>query len=90
VVLTGHLHTYRNRGHIYNYRRDSRGPLYILTGVAGDVQSKNLWKRSPYDIAAAPEPETGNYMVMEAEDTQLKFCCYLPDGTKIDEAVVKK
>jgi predicted phosphodiesterase len=90
VVLTGHLHTYRNRGHIYNYRRDSRGPLYILTGVAGDVQSKNLWKHSPYDIAAAPEPETSNYMVMEAEDTQLKFCCYLPDGSKVDEAVVKK
>jgi hypothetical protein len=90
VVLTGHLHTYRNRGHIYNYRRDSRGPLYILTGVAGDVQSKNLWKHSPYDIAAAPKPETSNYMVMEADSNSLKFCCYLPDGTKVDEAVVKK
>ena len=90
VVLTGHLHTYRNRGHIYNYRRDSRGPLYLLTGVAGDVQSKNLWKHSPYDVAAAPEPETSNYMVMEADSDALKFSCYLPDGTKIDEAVVKK
>ena len=90
VVLTGHLHTYRNRGHIYNYRRDSRGPLYLLTGVAGDVQSKNLWKHSPYDVAAAPKPETSNYMVMEAEENQLKFSCYLPDGTKVDEAVVKK
>ena len=90
VVLTGHLHTYRNRGHIYNYRRDSRGPLYLLTGVAGDVQSKNLWKHSPYDVATAPKPETSNYMVMEAEENQLKFSCYLPDGTKVDEAVVKK
>ena len=90
VVLTGHLHTYRNRGHIYNYRRDSRGPLYLLTGVAGDVQSKNLWKHSPYDVAAAPKPETSNYLVMEAEENQLKFSCYLPDGTKVDEAVVKK
>jgi len=90
VVLTAHLHTYRNRGHIYNYRRSTRGPLYILTGVAGDVQSKNLWKRSPFDIAAAPKPETYNYMVLEAEENQLKLSCYLPDGKKIDEAVVKK
>lgn len=90
VVLTAHLHTYRNRGHIYNYQRSTRGPLYILTGVAGDVQSKNLWKRSPFDIAAAPKPETYNYMVLEAEENQLKLSCYLPDGRKIDEAVVKK
>ena len=90
VVLTAHLHTYRNRGHIYNYQRSTRGPLYILTGVAGDVQSKNLWKRSPFDIAAAPKPETYNYMVMEADENRLKLSCYLPDGKKIDEAVVKK
>lgn len=90
VVLTAHLHTYRNRGHIYNYERSTKGPLYILTGVAGDVQSKNLWKRSPFDIAAAQKPETYNYMVLEADINQLKLCCYLPDGRKIDEAVVKK
>ena len=90
VVLTAHLHTYRNRGHIYNYRRSSRGPLYLLTGVAGDVRYSTLWKRSPYDVVMLPQPETNNYLVMEAEENQLKFSCYLPDGAKVDEAVVKK
>ncbi len=90
VVLTAHLHTYRNRGHIYDYQRNPKGPLYILTGVAGDVRYPGLWKRHTLDEAMAPQPETDNYMVMEAEGDILKFSCYLPDGTKIDETEVRK
>lgn len=90
AVLTAHLHTYRNRGHIYDFKRDTKGPLYILTGVAGDVRYPNLWKRHALDIAGAPQPETNNYLVMEVSADKLQFGCYLPDGTKIDEAVIKK
>lgn len=90
VVLTAHLHTYRNRGRIYNFERSDKGPLYILTGVAGDVRYPNLWKRHSLDVALAPQPETNNYMVMEADSGSLKFSCYLPDGTKVDEAVAEK
>ena len=90
VVLTAHLHTYRNRGHIYDFKRDTKGPLYILTGVAGDVRYPDLWKRHSLDVAIAPQPETNNYMVLEASADRLRFSCYLPDGTKIDEAEVKK
>ena len=90
VVLTAHLHTYRNRGHIYDFKRDTKGPLYILTGVAGDVRYPNLWKRHSLDVTIAPQPETNNYMVMEASADRLRFSCYLPDGMKIDEAEVKK
>jgi phosphodiesterase/alkaline phosphatase D-like protein len=90
VVLTAHLHTYRNRGRIYNFERSDKGPLYILTGVAGDVRYPNLWKSHSLDVALAPQPETNNYMVMEADSGALQFCCYLPDGKKVDEAVVKK
>ena len=90
VVLTAHLHTYRNRGHIYDFKRDTKGPLYILTGVAGDVRYPNLWKRHSLDVAIAPQPETNNYMVLEASADRLRFSCYLPDGTIIDEAEVKK
>ena len=103
VVLTAHLHTYRNRGHIYGFKRDTKGPLYILTGVAGDVRPlyiltgvagdvryPNLWKRHSLDVAVAPQPETNNYMVLEASPGSLRFSCYLPDGTKIDETEVKK
>ena len=90
VVLTAHLHTYRNRGHIYDFKRDTKGPLYILTGVAGDVRYPNLWKRHSLDVAIAPQPETNNYMVLEASADRLRFSCYLPDGTLIEEAEVKK
>lgn len=90
VVLTAHLHTYRNRGRIYNFARSNKGPLYILTGVAGDVRYPNLWKRHSLDVAMAPQPETNNYLVMEADSDKLKFSCYLPDGTKVDEAVAEK
>ena len=90
VVLTAHLHTYRNRGCIYAFKRDTKGPLYILAGVAGDVRYPNLWKRHSLDVAIAPQPETNNYMVLEASADRLRFSCYLPDGTKIDEAEVKK
>jgi hypothetical protein len=41
-------------------------------------------------VSLAPQPETNNYMVLEAESDKLKFSCYLPDGTKIDEAVAEK
>ena len=87
VVLTAHLHTYRNRGRIYNFERSEKGPLYILTGVAGDVRYPNLWKRHSLDVALAPQPETNNYLVLEADSDKLKISCYLPDGTKVDEAV---
>lgn len=50
VVLTAHLHTYRNRGNIYNFERDSKGPLYILTGVAGNVRYPDLWADHPFDV----------------------------------------
>lgn len=48
LVLSAHLHTYRNRGHIRDFRHNPDGPLYILTGVAGDVRipacgSSILW-----------------------------------------------
>ena len=90
VVLTAHSHTYRNRGHIYNYKRDARGPLYILTGIAGDVRYPGRWKRSSWDLKIAPQPETNNYMMLEADGNQLKLSAYLPDGSKFDEEVLKK
>ena len=90
AVLTAHLHTYRNRGRIFDFKRDTKGPLYILAGVAGDVRYPDLWKRHSLDVAVAPQPETDNYLVMEVSSDKLQFSCYLPDGKKIDEAEIKK
>lgn len=90
VVLSAHLHTYRNRGHIKNFQRDPSGPLYILTGVAGNVRYPGLWLDHALDEKVAPQPETDNYMTLEASKDALRFQCFLPDGTIIDEAIVKK
>ena len=90
VVLTAHLHTYRNRGHIYNFERDKRGPLYILTGVAGNVRYPDLWADHPLDVTMAPQPETDNYMTLEASADTLSLAAFLADGKQIDKVEIKK
>lgn len=81
---------YRNRGHIQGFERSEQGPLYILTGVAGDVRYPGLWIDHALDEVVAPQPETDNYLTLDADDRALTVRCFLPDGRKIDEAVVKK
>lgn len=90
LVLSAHLHTYRNRGHIKNFVRDPAGPLYILTGVAGNVRYPDLWKRHSLDETVAPQPETDNYIILDKEKDTITLTCYLPDGTLLDKAELKK
>lgn len=90
IVLSGHLHTYRNRGRIKNFQRDETGTLYLLTGVAGDVRYPSLWKRHALDVYVPPQPETDNYMTMEATTDTIRFQCFLPDGTLLDTAELRK
>ncbi|MFV0617271.1 fibronectin type III domain-containing protein [Megasphaera sp. WILCCON 0056] len=85
AVLSAHLHTYRDRGHIKNFQRDESGPLYIITGVAGNVQYPGLWKQHSLDEYVAPQPETDNYMTLEATDDSLTFRSFLPDGQLLEE-----
>ncbi|MDD6570479.1 MAG: metallophosphoesterase, partial [Acidaminococcus sp.] len=90
LVLSAHLHTYRNRGHIRDFRHNSNGPLYILTGVAGDVRYPSLWKQHPLDETVAPQPETDNYLVMTKTEDELQLQAFLPDGTLLDTARLEK
>ena len=90
VVLTAHLHTYRNRGHIRNFQRDERGPLYIITGVAGNVRYPGLWKQHALDVNVAPQPESDNYLVMEASEGTLRFQSFLPSGEQLDDVSVSR
>lgn len=85
AVLSAHLHTYRDRGHIRNFQRDESGPLYLITGVAGNVQYPGLWKQHSLDEYVAPQPETDNYMTLEATDNSLTFRSFLPDGQLLEE-----
>ena len=90
AVLTAHLHTYRRRGNLYNFESDTRGPLYIITGVAGNVRYPDLWVDHPFDQATAPQPETDNYMTIEASEDVLRLAAFLVDGRKIDQVEIRK
>ena len=93
IVFSAHLHTYRNRGHIYGFEKtpDKKGPLYILTGVAGNVRYPNLWVNHAFDEVVPPQPETDNYLTMEVGTDQIEVMCFLPDGAEMDRVrVIKK
>lgn len=90
VVLSAHLHTYRDRGHIQDFQRSASGPLYIITGVAGNVRYPNLWRQHSLDEYAAPQPETDNYLVMTATEHTLTFTGYLPSGEELHRTSVTK
>lgn len=90
IVFTAHLHTYRNRGHILQGRHDRQGPLYILTGVAGNVRYPNLWIDHALDEVTAPQPETDNYLTMDITANRIVIECFLPDGHIIDHVEITK
>lgn len=89
LVLSAHLHSYRNRGHVRNFERDASGPLYILTGIAGDA-GRPKWKEHPLDVYVAPDREKNNYMTMTVTSNKLIVKAFLPDGTQLDESVIEK
>ena len=89
LVLSAHLHSYRNRGHVRDFDRDASGPLYILTGIAGDARRPN-WKEHPLDVYVAPNREKNNYMTMTVTPNKLIVKAFLPDGTQLDESVIEK
>ena len=90
LVLSAHLHTYRNRGHIRNFQRDAGGPLYIITGVAGNVRYPNLWKDHSLDEVVAPQPEVDNYMTVKGDAQHIEIQSFQPDGSVIDTAKLEK
>ena len=89
LVLSAHLHSYRNRGHVRNFDRDASGPLYILTGIAGDAR-RPKWKEHPLDVYVAPDRDKNNYMTMTVIPNKLIVKAFLPDGTQLDESVIEK
>lgn len=90
AVLTAHLHTYRNRGRLKNFRDDETGPLYILTGLSGNVRYGGLWIDHALDKVIAPQPETDNYLTLEVDAQILTVKCFLPNGELIDETTLQK
>ncbi len=90
AVLTAHLHTYRRRLPLKNFRPDDNGITYILTGVSGSVRYANLWQKNLADAALAPQPEDANYLTLEKTPDALTFKAFLPDGTQFDSVTITK
>lgn len=90
LVLTAHLHTYRRRDHIKAFARSEDGPLYIVTGVAGNIRYPDFWIDHPLDVKIAPQPETDNYLLLDATRQSLSLKTLLPNGNEIDSVTLTK
>lgn len=90
LVLSAHLHTYRDRGHVYGFKRNPKGPAYVILGLSGNVRYPRLWKEHALDEYVAPQPETDNYTVLEASEDALILTGYLPDGSELHRTEVRK
>ena len=90
AVFTAHLHTYRNRGRLKNFVADESGPLYILTGLAGDVRYPGLWINHHLDKVTAPQPEVDNFLTLEVDEKNFVVKCFLSDGSQLDEVILQK
>lgn len=90
LVLTAHLHTYRNRGRLKAFQPSETGPAYVLTGVAGNIFYNDFWLDHPLDQRKAPQPETGNYLTLTAEAGSLHLESFLFSGQRFDELYLRK
>lgn len=89
LVLTGHMHIYRNRGHIYNFLPSDFGPYYILCGLAGNARY-DVPKDETFDKIVVEGKETDNYLHLTITNEEINIVCYLPEGKILDSVVLKK
>jgi predicted phosphodiesterase len=75
LVLTGHLHTYRNRGKIFEQKQSERGTTYILCGRAGD-QNYNR--------------EAESYICLDISADSINLICQTVDGKILDSFILSK
>ena len=90
LVLTGHLHTYRNRGKIFDFKKSFAGTCYILCGRSGD--QKYLENNSDIDEVTVPdsknEPET--FLTVDISESNLALTCYGVGGEIFDKFTLQK
>ncbi len=87
LVLTAHLHTYRNRGHIFEKKKADHGPVYIMCGLAGDQRYREKISAEFDDVAATPKD---NFLVLDADAESLRLRCFSIDGSVIDDVSLSK
>ena len=89
LVLTGHMHTYRNRGHISNFLPADKGPVYIMCGRSGN-QHYDVPQDEKFDRVVLKQPEPTSYLHLTGDAARLRVECYLIDGNLADTMVLTK
>ena len=89
LVLTGHMHTYRNRGHIRNLTPADHGPLYIMSGPIGN-QQYTVPADKIFDRSAIYQPTPENYLLLSATNEKLTITCYTIAGELIETTELNK
>ena len=84
LVLTGHMHTYRNRGHIHNLKPSTdKGPVYIMSGPIGN-QQYHVPADKNFDQSAIYQPTPENYLLLSASAEKLTVTCYTTAGEFVE------
>ena len=89
LVLTGHMHTYRNRGHIKAMKPAADGPVYIMGGPIGNEQY-HVPPDPVYDRTAIYQPTPENYLLLQSEKKQLTITDYTATGELIERFTLSK
>lgn len=92
LVLTGHMHTYRNRGHIYDETPSDHGPTYLMFGPAGN-ERYTVPPDTTFDKVSLDQSDPGryrNYMTLAVTPTKCIATCHLEDGSTVDRVVLTK
>ena len=88
LVLTGHMHAYRNRGHLANFKPSAAGPVYIMNGRAGNAYY--FVPKDHLDRVTAPDDHVETYLALDVSAHQLQLEAWTTDGTRLDVCTLKK
>ena len=88
LVLTGHMHAYRNRGHIKHLQAADDGPVYVMNGRAGNEYY--FVPQDTFDRVAAPDDHATTYLTLAVTRTTLTLEAWTTDGTRLDTFTLTK
>ena len=90
LVMTGHLHTYRNRGKIFAQKKSPHGTTYILCGRAGDQKYVEPHREIDEVSYENLEKEPESFITLDIDEKNLTLTCYTVDGKILDKFTLQK
>ena len=90
LVMTGHLHTYRNRGKIFAQKKSPHGTTYILCGRAGDQKYVEPHREIDEVSYENLEKEPESFITLDIDEKSLSLLCQTVDGKILDKFTLQK